>query len=74
MTKRLGCWKAEEFQKFACPASEYVLGGLLPDVDYRAWLSIAQITEMVYNTGRSGWSEDIILLEKLILRHILTGG
>jgi len=47
VTKRLGCWKVEEFQKFACPASEYVLGGLLPDDDYRAWLSIVQISEMV---------------------------
>lgn len=68
-------WMLESRRVFACPASEYVLGGLLPDEDYRAWLSIVQITEMVYNTGRSGWSEDdIILLENLILRHILTGG
>lgn len=29
---RLGYWKAEELQKFAYPASEYILGGLLPTI------------------------------------------
>ena len=31
LTKHLGYWKAEDFRKFAYPASEYCLGVLLPD-------------------------------------------
>ena len=70
VTKRLGYWNAEEFQKFAYPASEYVLGGLLPDREYHAWVLCARITEMVFSTGRSGWrNEDLKLLENLIWRH-----
>ena len=38
INKRMGYWKAEEFQKFTFPASEYVLGGILPDQEYRVWL------------------------------------
>ena len=74
VTKRLGFWKAEEYQKFTYPASEYVLGGLLPDEEYRVWITIVRITEMVYSTCRCGWNgEDLDLLKNLILRHnILT--
>ena len=31
VTKRLGYWKAEEFRKFTYPASECILGGILPN-------------------------------------------
>ena len=31
VTKHIGYWKADEFQKLAYPASEFVIGGLLPD-------------------------------------------
>lgn len=74
MTKRLVFWKAEELQKFCYPTSEYIFGGLLPDNEYHVWVLLVRITEMVYSTGRNGWSEDDIhLLQKLILRHnILT--
>ena len=48
VTKRLGFWKAEEYQKFTYPASEYVLGGLIPDEEYQVWITIVRITEMVY--------------------------
>jgi hypothetical protein len=74
VTQRLGYWKAEELQKFAYPVSEYVLGGLLPDNHYHTWIEIVRITEMIYKTGRSGWtSDDCELLTRLIWRHnILT--
>ena len=66
VTKRLRYWNAEEFQKFAYPASECVLGGLLPDREYHAWVLCALITVMVL---RSGWrNEDLKLLENLIRR------
>ena len=70
VTKRIGYWKAEEFQKFAYPVSEYVIGDLLPEVHYHVWITLVRITEMIYNTGRNGMHQtDIMLLEKLILRH-----
>ena len=74
VTKRIGYWKAEEYQKFAYPASECVLGGLLPDSYYHAWIGIVRITEMVYKTGRDGWTlDDSELITKLIQCHnILT--
>ena len=74
VTKHIGYWKAEEFQKFAYPASEFVLGGLLPDSYYHSWVLLARITEMVYSTGRKGFTADNLeLFTKLIRRHnILT--
>ena len=74
ITKNLGYWKAEEFVKFAYPASEYVLGGLLPDAEYHIWILICRITELLFNTGRSGFSDqDSELLSHFIARHnILT--
>lgn len=53
VTKRLGFWRAEKYQKFAYPASEYVLGGKLPDDEYHVWVLISRITELVFNTGRA---------------------
>ena len=74
VTKRLGYWKAEEFRKFTYPASECILGGILPDADYHVWITLVRMTELVYNTGRNGWShDDVKLLKNLIARHnILT--
>lgn len=67
-------WKAEEYQKFIYPASEYVLGGVLPESNYHAWIMIVRIVELVFICYRKGW--DIISLQplrKLIWRHnILT--
>ena len=65
---------AEELQKFCYRASEYVLGGILPDDEYHVWILIVHKTEMIFQIGRSGWSDDNIqLLKQLILRHnILT--
>ena len=70
VTKRVGYWKAEEFQKFTYPVLEYVLGGLLPDTCYHAWIAIVRITELVYKTGRSGWTaNDSDLITRLIQLH-----
>eukprot|EP00731_Ephydatia_muelleri_P008790 Em0004g1128a len=57
ITKRLGFWKAEEFQKFCYPASEYILGGILPDHEYHVWVLIVRITEMVYNLHAKSLSQ-----------------
>ena len=74
IAKRLGFWKAEEYQNFVFPASEYVLGGKLPDEHYKVWILIVRIVEMIFSTERSGWSEHSLkLLHHLIWRHnILT--
>ena len=70
ITKHIGYWKAEEFQKFVYPASECILGGVLPDSYYHAWVLLVRITEMVYNTGRNGWTaDDFELFTNLIRRH-----
>ena len=43
--QRLGYWKAEDLQKFTYPASEFILGGLIPDEHYHAWIEIVQIRD-----------------------------
>ena len=60
--------------KCCYPASEYVLGGVLSDAYYHAWILLVRITEMIFFTGRNGMSaDDIVLLKQLILKHnILT--
>ena len=74
MTHRLGYWKAEDFQKFAFPASEFVLGGVLPREEYHIWILAVRLSELVFSTGRFGWTNDMLeLAKRLILRHnILT--
>ena len=50
-----------------------MLGGLLPDDHYHTWIGFVRITEMVYKTGRSGWTSDDCELTRLLWRHnILT--
>ena len=70
----MGFWKAEEYQKFAFPASEYVLGGAIPEHNYNAWIMMVRIVELVFNCCRHGWTATSLdLLKKLIWRHnILT--
>ena len=74
MTQRLGNWKAEDLQKFTYPLSEYILDGLLPDNHNTVWITLVRITELIYNTGKNGLTEDDReILRKLIARHnILT--
>ena len=50
----MGYWKAEEYQKFAFPASEYVLGDVLAEEEYHLWVLVVRITEIVFGYGRSG--------------------
>lgn len=53
---RIGFWKAEDYQKFAFPASELVLGGILNDQDYEVWETLPRIVEFLYYQGRNGWN------------------
>ena len=67
---RMGFWKAEEFQKFAYPISEVVLGGLLPDQHYEAWECLARIVEFLYCQGRNGWTVDsTAIFQDMVLRY-----
>ena len=72
--KCIGFWKAEEYQKFTFPPSEYVLGGILRDKCYNSWVLLVRITELILSSRTSGYTaESLKLLEKLIWRHnILT--
>lgn len=56
----MGYWKAEEFQKLAYPASEFVLNGLLDGEEYKAWAPVPRMVEFVFNAGRDGWTDDVI--------------
>ena len=48
--KRLGYWKADDFNKFAFPASEMVLSGLLSLDQQKEWLCIAHMTSSFFKT------------------------
>ena len=52
--------------KFCYPASEYVLGGVLSDAYYHAWILLVRVTEMIFFTGRNGMSADDIVLLKTV--------
>jgi len=56
----LGFWKAEEYQKFAFPASEFVFHGLLTEDQYKLWAPVPRLIEFVFNAGRDGWTLDMI--------------
>ena len=49
---------AEEFSKFAFPASEVVFQGLLPARKKEEWSCLARLEEFVCNHARNGWSEE----------------
>lgn len=51
---------AEEIQKFVFPASELVLGGIIPDEKYEAWMALVRIVELVFGCGRSGVTPDAL--------------
>lgn len=66
----MGFWKAEEFQKFAYPISELLLGGLLMDENYEAWECLACIVEFLYCQGRNGWTVDsAAIFHQIVLRY-----
>ena len=69
---KIGHWKSEEYRKFAFPASECVLGGLIEDDDFQIWVLAARMAEMVYYSGRNGWKEeDVELFDNMAKRHII---
>ena len=47
----MGYWKAEEFQKLAYPASEFVFNGLLDGEEYKVWAPFPRMVEFVFNAG-----------------------
>ena len=50
---------AEEFSKFAFPASEVVFEGLLTTTSVKEqWSCLARIVEFIQNHVRNGWTED----------------
>ena len=68
--KRLGCWKAEDFNKFAFPASEVVLQGSIFEDQQEEWLCIARRVEFIQNHSRNGWTEnDADTFQKMALRY-----
>ena len=47
-----------------------ILIGAIPEENYQAWILIVQITELIFNTCRSGWtSNSVEILRMLIWRH-----
>ena len=69
---KTGHWRAEEYRKFAFPASECILGGLIDDEQFKIWVLAARMAEMVYYYGRNGWQEhDLYLFENLAKRHMI---
>lgn len=71
LTTRLGYWKAEDYQKFAFPASEVILSDQMPADQFQCWKLLVQMVQMVFNVCRTyGWQEkDIQLFRNLAWRH-----
>ena len=44
----------------AFPASEFVLNGLRPEGELKLWAPVPRMVEFVFNSGRYGWTEDMI--------------
>ena len=64
-------WHAEEWQKFAFPVSECILGDLLNMKEFHIWQLVARMTELMFNF-RSGWTrEHLHLFDKLARRHLV---
>jgi len=61
---------AEDFSKFAFPASEVVFRGLLPAREKEEWSCLARLVEFVQNHARNGWSEeDAQTFHEMALRY-----
>lgn len=70
ITSRLGFWKAEELQKFGFSAAECGLSELVSDDEYQIWWLLSRIMELIFSTGRSGFTlAEIRLLDALVKRH-----
>ena len=57
----VNAWKAEEFQKFAFPAMEFVLNGLLDQGEFHIFQLMARMVELVFNKVKE-WDHDDVLL------------
>ena len=69
--KGLGFWKAEGFQKFAYPMLECILEGKLQNLNELEILSsVARFTELHFNSGRDGWSDQMIEMHKVLAKRI----
>ena len=67
---RTGFWKAEDYQKFAFPASELVLGGIIDNQDYEVSETLPRIVEYLYHHGRNGWSlESTMVFKNMCYRY-----
>ena len=63
-------WKAENWEKFAFPVSELVLGGIINDQDYEVWETLPRIVEFLYYQGRNGWNlNSAIVFKDMCLRY-----
>ena len=72
ITHRMGYWKAEEYQKFCFPASEYVLGDILPENKFHVWITIVRVTELIYGCGRSGFTpSNTFIIDVIICACVL---
>jgi len=68
---RRSFWKAEEFQKFAFPVMETVLGGLVQDKDYHLTQLLSRIVEFIFY-HRSGWTaEELNLFDNIVKRYLV---
>ncbi|PFX17367.1 hypothetical protein AWC38_SpisGene18303 [Stylophora pistillata] len=57
ISSRCGYWKAEEYKKFAFPASEVALLDHLSQTQAQEWLCLCRIVEYLQNHARDKWSE-----------------
>ena len=61
---------AEDYSRFAFPASEVVLAGLLNASQRQSWLCIARMEEFLLNHARNGWTEaEAHAFHKMALRY-----
>ena len=51
---------AEEYQKLAFPASEFVFHGILPEEELKLWAPVPRMVEFIFNSGRNGWMDEMI--------------
>lgn len=61
---------AEEYSRFAWPASEAVMAGLLTQSQSECWSCVARIEEFIQNHARSGWTKaDADIFHQVALRY-----
>jgi len=53
-------FEAEEYQKLAFPASEFVFHRLLPEEELKHWAPVPRMVEFVFDSWRNGWTDEMI--------------